>query len=493
MRKLTVLLAAGATLLAPTAARADHTQKSIFEDDARLLYSTDAVRTSTLNELQSLGVDQVHVPLVWATVAPSPTAAHAPSFASGDPAAYPAGNWARYDAVIRSAQARHMSVLLTVTGPGPRWAEGCHYKGRRGICRPSATRFGRFVRAVGTRYSGRFRDASGALLPRVSSWSVWNEPNLYKWIYPQWVRTKGRTINAAAIRYRALFAAAATALHATRHRRDTILLGETSPIGRTGGSLAARTTPPRIFLREVFCLDSRGRAYRGAAARARSCTHFPRLGATGLAHHPYTPVAACTPRCPGAHDDITIATLGRLTNVADEAARAGRLRRGAGLYLTEFGFQSNPPDRFSGISLAQQATYINWADYIAFRNPRVRTVAQFELLDDGRNGAFQTGLRRSDGRAKPSLGAYRMPIFVVRSGRSHVQVFGQVRPRGGGKRVTLEHRTSKRGKWRRVTTLTRNSAGYVYRRVGGSGGWWRLSWSRGGGQPTLHSRAAGVY
>ena len=49
------------------------------------------------------------------------------------------------------------------------------------------------------------------------------------------------------------------------------------------------------------------------------------------------------------------------------------------LYLTEFGYQTNPPDRF-GVSWARQRAYLAQAEYIAFRNAGVRTLSQF-LLD----------------------------------------------------------------------------------------------------------------
>ena len=43
---------------------------------------------------------------------------------------------------------------------------------------------------------------------------------------------------------------------------------------------------------------------------------------------------------------------------------------------------------------AQQAEYINQSDWIAYNNARVKTVAQYKIVDDESIGAgFQMGLR----------------------------------------------------------------------------------------------------
>ena len=49
-----------------------------------------------------------------------------------------------------------------------------------------------FVEAVGKRYSGRYRDedTGHSRLPRVSFWSLWNEPNQGGWLTPQFVGGK---------------------------------------------------------------------------------------------------------------------------------------------------------------------------------------------------------------------------------------------------------------------------------------------------------------
>jgi len=67
--------------------------------------------------------------------------------------------------------------------------------------------------------------------------------------------------------------------------------------------------------------------------------------------------------------------------------------------------------------------------WIACNNPRIASVAQYELFDDTRRGQFKTGLRFADGRHKPSLASFPLPIWVVRAGRQ-VKAFGQLRAPG---------------------------------------------------------------
>ena len=62
---------------------------------------------------------------------------------------------------------------------------------------------------------------------------------------------------------------------------------------------------------------------------------------------------------------MTIANLGELSRAAARAPRALPARTGGlPLYLTEFGYQTNPPDPL-GVSSAHQAAYLNESEYIA--------------------------------------------------------------------------------------------------------------------------------
>ena len=75
--------------------------------------------------------------------------------------------------------------------------------------------------------------------------------------------------------------------------------------------------------------------------------------------------------------------------------------------MTEFGFQTNPPDRKRGQSLARHARSINEADRLFFGDRRVVAVSQFTLFDapePPKEDVYNTGLRLNDGRAQAGLG-----------------------------------------------------------------------------------------
>src|SRR4051794_26136416 len=307
--------ALAALLLLCAPAYAGTTQETIFQDDPPL--HDPAQRDATLDELRGLGVDTIRTQAVWVNTAPSPDNKRRPSFDASDPAAYPAANWDRIDGVVRGANARGLGVLLTITGPLPAWASDCGGAvSVRRICRPNPTEYRRFVTAVARRYSGSYRDENegGAVLPRVDRFSVWNEPNQAGWLYPQWTRTHGRYVPDAPHRYRRLVDAAGDAMRATGHSGSQLLIGETAPLGRDSGSWSKRSIAPVTFYRELFCLDSRGRPLTGSARSLRGCpSHFTKIDADGVAHHPYTRGGGADPRTRVDSDEATIYTIDRVT------------------------------------------------------------------------------------------------------------------------------------------------------------------------------------
>lgn len=476
---LAALLALALTLPLGLAgpARAGSTQESIFQDDQQLLYSGAEHRDKTLDVVRDLGADTIRVFVRWSDVAPDSTSTTRPTFDATDPAAYPAPNWERYDGLLVAAQTRGLGVLFTPTSSIPAWASQCSGSlARRSTCNPSPTEFGRFVRALGRRYSGSYPGGAGTL-PRVRRWAIWNEPNVGSWLTPQYRRRRGRLISNSAVRYRLLVHAATGALGATGHARDQIMMGETAPIGRVTGDPTTRPIATGAFLRDVFCIDDRGRALTGSAATDRDCRRPGRFDVTAISHHPYVFGGSRPPHSSVRPDEITIANSGRLKLIMARAAHRGRIRAGLPIYYTEYGFQTNPPDSLFGVSLAAQARYLNESDYIAWHDGQVRGMAQYLLDDDFASDGFQTGLRFNSGRPKPALAAYRLPVWVVGRG-SFVTVFGQARPAANGHRTRVQIQTkSGRGGFRTVkTVITTNSRGFFSASVRRGGSTWRLRW-----------------
>jgi Cellulase (glycosyl hydrolase family 5) len=476
LNKLLITLATSsvlATAVATAPAHASTRQESIFQDDSTLVFEGDAKRQQALDEIKALGATTIHTLVFWNRIAPDPNSKTRPAgFDATNPDAYPPGAFAPYDQLIGEAQARGLQVILSPV-EAPAWAGGCGSIAVRHHCKPSPKEYGQFLTALGKRY------------PTVHRWSFWNEPNQSNWLYPQRQKVHGHIIPTAAIIYRNLFRAGTAALQATGHGGDQFLLGETAPLGRTTGPLGKRFLSPTEFFQGVFCLSSRGHKLRGRIAKDEGCTGYKKLAATGISHHPYNRGGSQPPtRRPSGPGEITVANLSRLSSVINEGSRAHRIRGGLKFYFTEFGFQSNPPDHTFGVSLSRQARYINESEYITYKNRRVAGMSQYELFDAPLTGDFNTGLRLKNGKAKPALGAYRLPIWVTRSG-SGVRVWGAVRPADGTPQTVQIQNGNK--KFKTVKTVRTSSNGYFLVRVGRkAGAKWRLAWNG------FTSRAAGI-
>ena len=517
------LLAAIALLVAPAAARASVDQESIFQDDNLLVFAPPDSAAGTLDTLQALGVDRIRVSLFWGVVSPQSGQRNRPDFDAADPAAYPAGSWQRYDDLVRGAAARGIAVLFDVTGPAPLWATGTS-PDRRDIndtYNPSPEEFGQFMTAAGTRYSGSYVPAgSPDPLPHVDAWAIWNEPNQPGWLTPQWIPAHPHGFVEAAPRiYRGLLDTGFAALRGSGHAEDTILIGELAPKGQIAARGETRAIRALTFLRSLYCVDRRLHVLRGARARAVGCPtshqrhtfraeHPALFEATAFAHHPYQLLQRPDQRSRN-RDFVTIAELPRLERLLDRLERHYGVRRRMGLWLTEFGYQTRPPDPL-GVSLREQAAYLNQAEYIAYRDRRVRALAQFLLVDDhpvpgvARSdprywGTFQTGLVTLAGNPKPALRAYRLPLWIPgatrrRGRRFHLWGLLRPAPNGTPQSARVEFARSGSRAFRTVATLTTTSLrGVVNARVTLPGsGLVRLAWTAPGG-PTYTSREVGVH
>jgi hypothetical protein len=415
-----VAVALLAVLALAPAAPASTTQWSVFEDHSYLIRSGGGVRASTLDEIKALGADTLRIEVKWAEVAPDPASKRRPAFDAGNPAAY--GGFAPYDDLVSRASAMGFRVFITLAPDAPRWATG---GGRGGNYKVSSSDFAQFARAVGLRYSGAFGG-----LPAVRLWSLWNEPNHIFFLKP---RADG------ARTYRRMVERGLPALRAVIPSGSKVLVGELAPVGT-----ATKVTGPLRFMRQWLCLDDNYRRLRGSKARRAGCSGFRKVGAQGFAHHPYGPVGAP----PANRDIVNMVAIRRLASGLDRAARAGRLPRGLGIYNTEFGYQSNPPDPFVSTSPARQAELLNEKEEFSYRYPRLKSYSQYLLYDDpARAGSsalrwagFQTGLRFPNGTLKPAYEAYRYPIVVRRRGRG-VYIWGRVRPGSGTRYVQLQRRS----------------------------------------------------
>ena len=440
---LLALLAAA--LLAPAAASAASKQTMVFEAPSELL--DDSRRESTLDEIQSFGVDHVRALVYWSQFSARPDSKRKPAFDTADPNAYPEGTWAALDNLIFSLTRRGMTAQLTLTGPVPKWATK---RKTDKVSDPGAQLFGKWARAVVKRYGDR-----------VNQWSIWNEPNHPDFLGPQYKNNKPHTPKL----YRKLYVAGERAIHGVDgNERDKVLFGETAPIGNTN------VVSPLAFLRGAMCLTKDYKA-KGNCKKLRI---------DGYAHHAYTRKKG--PRFVSTDtDEVSIGSLGRLTAALDKAARAGRIAKGRGIYLTEFGIQSWP-DKLAGVKPARQAEYTAMSEKIAYANPRVKAFSQYLMRDDephgkgiGRYSGFESGLRTSKGKKKPAYNAFMLPLVATQYGSRDV-LWGRVRPATGPTQVVIEHKIGA-GKWKRLTAL-QTSGVYGFGTQHHSKQRYRVKWTR---------------
>ena len=498
---LACLASASLVLVAAPGAYAAHDMQAMFQDDNQLIYTTPAAQSHTLDILKSLGVQRIRVTIVWRAIAPSPMSASKPSFNAADPAEYPPGAWDHYDSLVKLAVAHNIKVNFNPTAPAPNWATGT--PDRADIDQtfdPNPKEFGLFMVALARRYTGLYKPPGATVaLPRVNYWSIWNEPNQAGWLTPQWAidpRPGAGMVETAPQIYRSLVDAAWTALQGTGHAKDTILIGETAPKGSKGAQGETKSLDALAFIRELYCVDKNLQIYIGSSATVRGCPvgadarqkfvsdHPGLFQASGWAHHPYELIFSPNTK-PGYKDWATIANLPALSKLLRRVhQRYGQTAGNGGnipLYLTEFGYQTNPPDPLA-VSPAHQAAWINQAEYIAYSNKYVRTLSQFLLVDDkplqgvpttspSAWTTFQSGLVNLNGSHKPSFDAYRFPIYLphhtaTRKGR--LRVWGNPRMAGGGlvRTVVVEARQNGRKAFKKIGQLkTDELRGYVDGRV----------------------------
>jgi hypothetical protein len=292
----------------------------------------------------------------------------------------------------------------------------------------------------------------------VRFWSIWDEPNYGYDLAPQAMAG----VEVSPYLYRGLLDGAWSALHATGHSADTILIGETAPRGANVPGVANGMVPLR-FLRALYCVDAHFRELRGTAAAARRCPtttaaarrfraeHPALFAASGFAAHLYTPgqVAAPNLSAPASEPDWAgLADLPRLERTLDRLSALYGSSTGLPIYDTEFGFQTNPPPSTCAcvfLSPARAAYYLNWAEYIEWSNPRIRSDAQYLLYDapgpptHPNESGFSSGLLFVSGAPKPDYAAFRLPLYLpvtaTRRGQS-LEVWGDVRPSAYGKHDT---------------------------------------------------------
>jgi hypothetical protein len=439
----------GFALVVPSPAEAARGLALGFSDG---VFSADAAeRTPWLGRAVASAADVVRIDIGW--VAPN-SQTRPTGFDARDPAD-PAYDFTRADAAIADAAAHRLRVLVSFTG-APRWAEGAGRPAGAppGSWRPDPAAIEEYGAALARRYGGSFPDPlrPGRTLPRVDAFQVWNEPNLDKYLSPQW--SSGHTF--APAHYRRMLSAFYRGVKSVRPAALVVSAG-TAPFGDPFPN-GHRIMPAR-FVRDLLCL----RRSKGHL-RPTSCPQPARFDV--LAHHPYSV------GFPGRHalnaDDVSIPDIGKLTRLLRAAERSGRAlpRTRHRVWVTEVSYDSSPPDP-DGVPAARHARYLEQAFYLLWRQG-VDTITWFQIRDQLPQPSYaatnQSGVYLADGRPKPAQRAFRFPLVAERTGRASVRVWGRAPVAGS---VSIERHLA--SGWRRVRTVRVRAHGTFLVRIAARG------------------------
>jgi hypothetical protein len=355
-----------------------------IEDNAQILGNSAAV----LPDIQALAPQVFRFTIFWSQIAKQkPVQAR-----NSDDPAY---DWSAVDQTVNRLTALQIPILLTIVST-PAWAGG----GSAGLKAPKRMLdLQDFAYAAASRYNGQHVDASGATLPKVNRWEAWNEPNLAQHLVPQWtaIGTKkkvgdpfcfGKTwIPSSPTIYRGILNAIYRGVHAAGTAasiQESVAGGATAPYGK-GPCASVPGFAPLAFLRDLVKKP---------------------VSLDVWSHHPYRNQKQNSTAYKG--DNVDVQGMPRLYKALNKAFPGRKVL----VWVTEFGAQTNPPDRWQGVTLAQQVSSLKSA-YTRFKaSGRVKMLVWFLVRDediDGRpfGAGFQSGLEYFSGKRKPSFGVFQ--------------------------------------------------------------------------------------
>lgn len=304
------------------------------------------------------------VDVLWSLVAPTqpanPTDPNDPAY-----------DWSRLDAIFTAFAAARITPIVS-TYSTPDWAvQGRNVPHPTTQYNPNApvpAQFGAFMRALATRYSGRFVPAGAtAPLPRVRHFEIWNEGNLKAFF-----SYNGRS-NVA--KYKGLVRAAYPQIK-KGNRRAIVIAGVGGPRSSGGGGNVSAKVWMNALVRDK-------RVKFDAYSQHIYPSRGPRF--TSRSYRRAFP---------------TWASLPEIYTTLD------RKKKGMKLYVTEAGYTTgSTPFRNVRVSLAKQRLYLKQLYALpTVRSPRMAAVVWFNLQD---NVNWPAGLLRENGKPKPSYAAFR--------------------------------------------------------------------------------------
>jgi hypothetical protein len=310
-------------------------------------------------------------------------------------------------------------------------------------CDPDPDALAAFATAATRRYSGMI-----AGLPRVRYWQPLNEPNLSLFFNPQFDGDKP----VSPFLYRTLinrFYAAVKAVDPS----DLVIAAGLGPI-----AVPKYTIGPMRFARLLLCMRGHNHP-RPTGGNCEGGVHFDIF-----AIHPYTTGG---PTHEGGINDVELGDLGKLQNLIGAADRAGRIHgafKHTPLWITEFSWDSNPPDP-GGLQMTIESRWTAEALFRAWR-AGVSHFFWYSLRDSAPNpslsysetlqsGLYFRGATVEQDQPKEVLYAFRFPF--VSYPRNKVLFFWGRTPDSQGGKVAIQ--LLRRGQWRTASRASANGSG----------------------------------
>jgi hypothetical protein len=282
----------------------------------------------------------------------------------------------------------------------------------------------------------------------VRYWEVMNEPNLSLYLEPQY---EGNKLVSPEI-YRNL----QNTFYATVKAVDPSNL----VLGPGLGPIAVRnyTVGPMRFTRALLCM----KGTRNPRPIKGDCH-----GGLNVDIYDVHPFTTGRPTHKGGINDVQMGDLGklqRLLRAADKAGRINGVYKRTPLWLTEFSYDSKPPDP-GGLPMKIEQQWVSEALYQAWLN-RVPVFLWYSLTDREHDpnvpysqslesGLYFWAANLAAAEPKPAMHSFRFPFVVFRESRG-LSFWGRT-PTSGSGRVVLQVRRG--GKWKRLKPVKANKAG----------------------------------
>jgi hypothetical protein len=423
--------------------------------DGGLMLSEDpSIRAVAMAKSVAANASLVRIPVNWRDLVQANPPA---GFQAADPAS-PAYRFARIDAAVSSVSAAGLQALLVVSH-APAFAEAPNRwpYAFPGSWAPSPAALRDFAAALARRYDGTFPDPldPGRALPRVHLFQAWNEPNLARYLEPQWIARGRRWSAFSPLLYRQLLNAFYAGVKSVAPT-DTVVAAGIAPEGEAEGVGAMA---PVTFLRDLLCLEG--------------CSERPHFDV--LAFHP---LSVWDPNVPAASAlDAGISDIAKITGLLHRAERRHTILPAGPkpLWVTEINWESAPQSPH-GVPPSLQAPWVSralhrlWTAGVGLASWEFLIDPYPDLLLSNPTGAdlgyarpaglYYAGLNGNPALAqpKPFLSGFAFPFDPLRLDRHRIRVWALLA--GPGQLVQLQRHT-RTGIWRTIARLRGDSHGVL--------------------------------